>query len=150
MRPAPALAAFGTTAAVLLTLTSAAQAATPAVQITKVYYDSPGSDRGGNTSLNGEYVVLKNTTKKAINLEKWLLRDKTGHKYRFPKFTLKPGKSVTVRSGEGNDGTSTIFWQQKWYVWNNAGDVAGIYRGSDLKKIDSCSWGRSSKAYVAC
>ncbi|MFF4619765.1 hypothetical protein [Nonomuraea jabiensis] len=26
--------------------------------------------------------------------------------------------------------------------WNNDGDTAGLYRGSDLKKIDGCVWGR--------
>jgi hypothetical protein len=122
-------------------LAAPAQATTPAVMFAKVYFDSPGSDRGSNTSLNGEYVVLKNTTSKSIQLEKWILRDKTGYKYRFPTFTLKAGKSVTVRSGQGKDSSTTLFWQRKWYVWNNTGDTAGIYRGSDLKKIDTCSWG---------
>lgn len=147
MRPAlPALAAVGTAAAVLLTLTPPAQAATPAVQITKVWYDSPGKDTRSNASLNAEYVWLKNTTTKAIQLEKWILRDKSGHKYQFAPFLLKPGKTVTVRTGNGNDGTSTVYWGSGNYVWNNSpgGDTAGIYRGSDLKKIDACSWGRGS------
>lgn len=120
---------------------TAVQAATPVVQIVKVYYDSPGADRRSNASLNAEYVTLKNTTKKSIQLEKWILRDKTGYKYRFLGFLLKPGKTVTVRTGSGNDGTSGVFWNRKQYVWNNDGDTAGIYRGSDLKKIDTCSWG---------
>ena len=34
--------------------------AAPAVRILKIQYDSPGSDTGSNTSLNGEWVVLKN------------------------------------------------------------------------------------------
>ncbi|HEY9371022.1 lamin tail domain-containing protein [Streptomyces sp.] len=133
-------AAAGVVATALVA--SPAQAATPAVMFTKVYYDSPGSDRGGNTSLNGEYVVVKNTTRKAIQMEQWVLRDKNGFKYRFPRFTLKPGKQVTVRSGQGKDSSTTLFWQRKWYVWNNTGDTAGIYRGSDLKRIDVCSWSR--------
>jgi Pentapeptide repeats (8 copies) len=37
-----------------------AQAAPATVYIYKVYFDSPGSDRGSNTSLNAEYVVIKN------------------------------------------------------------------------------------------
>lgn len=32
-----------------------AQAAPATVYIYKVYFDSPGSDRGSNTSLNAEY-----------------------------------------------------------------------------------------------
>ena len=146
MRPAPALAAVGTAAAVLLTLTPPAQAATPAVMFTKVFYDSPGKDTRSNASLNAEYAQLKNTTTKAIPLERWILRDASGHKYRFGAFVLKPGKTVTVRTGDGNDGTSTVYWGSGNYVWNNSpgGDTAGIYRGSDLKKIDTCSWTRGS------
>ncbi|MFI7642986.1 lamin tail domain-containing protein [Nonomuraea sp. NPDC049400] len=136
------LAASGVAAALLPFASTSAMAATPVVQITKVYYDSPGSDRGGNASLNGEYVVLRNTSKKSIQLEKWILRDETGYKYRFPRFILKPGKSVTVRSGQGYTSSTTLYWGRKWYVWNNDGDTASLYRGSDLKKIDTCSWGR--------
>ncbi|MFI7126016.1 lamin tail domain-containing protein [Nonomuraea sp. NPDC050153] len=132
-------AAAGTLA--LACLAAPAQAANPAVMFTKVYYDSPGKDTRSNSSLNAEYVVLLNTTKKAIQLEGWVLRDKTGYKYRFVPFLLKPGKTVTVRTGSGNDGSSSVFWNRKQYVWNNTGDTAGIYRASDLKRIDTCSWG---------
>lgn len=132
-------AAAGTLA--LASLAAPAEAATPAVQIVKVHYDSPGKDSRSNTSLNAEYVVLKNTTSKTIQLQKWVLRDKAGYKYRFLGFLLKPGKTVTVRTGSGNDGSSGVFWNRRQYVWNNDGDSAAIYRGSDLKKIDACAWG---------
>ncbi|MEV0197367.1 hypothetical protein [Nonomuraea sp. NPDC050691] len=44
-----------------------------------------------------------------------------------------------------------VFWKTRWYVWNNSpgGDTADIYRGSDLKKIDTCSWRRGSDS-TAC
>ncbi|MEV0994676.1 lamin tail domain-containing protein [Nonomuraea sp. NPDC050202] len=132
-------AAAGTLALALVA--APAQAANPAVMFTKVYFDSPGKDTRSNSSLNAEYVVLLNTTRKAIQLEDWILRDKTGYKYRFLPFLLKPGKTVTVRTGSGNDGSSGVFWNRKQYVWNNDGDTAGIYRASDLKRIDTCSWG---------
>src|SRR5215218_5245707 len=35
--------------------------AASAIQITKVYYNSPGSDTGSNTSLNAEWVRITNT-----------------------------------------------------------------------------------------
>ncbi|WP_433520161.1 lamin tail domain-containing protein (plasmid) [Nonomuraea sp. CA-143628] len=150
MRPAPLL--VSATLASFAVLSPPAYAATPAVQIVKVYYDSPGKDTRSSSSLNAEYASLKNTTGKAIQLERWILRDASGHKYRFGSFLLKPGKTVTVRTGSGNDGPSTVYWGSGNYVWNNSpgGDTAGIYRGSDLKKIDTCSWGRSSKAYTTC
>ena len=37
-----------------------AQAAPATVYIYKVYFDSPGSDTGSNSSLNAEYVVIRN------------------------------------------------------------------------------------------
>ena len=37
-----------------------AQAPPATVYIYKVYYNSPGSDTGRNTSLNAEYVVIRN------------------------------------------------------------------------------------------
>ncbi|MGW0806635.1 lamin tail domain-containing protein [Nonomuraea sp. NPDC002799] len=143
------LASAITAAAVLPLAATPAHAATPAVQFVKVFYDSPGSDRGGNTSLNGEYAVLRNTTKQAVQLENWILRDDTGYKYTFHAFTLKPGKSVTVRSGQGTDTTTVLYWGRKWYVWNNDGDTAGLYRASDLKKIDACGWQRGNTA-ISC
>ncbi|MFE5484087.1 lamin tail domain-containing protein, partial [Streptomyces sp. NPDC056527] len=42
----------------LLALPSPAQAA-GSVHLYKVYYDSPGTDRGANASLNAEYVVIR-------------------------------------------------------------------------------------------
>ncbi|WP_327048916.1 lamin tail domain-containing protein [Microbispora sp. NBC_01189] len=64
-----------------------------AVRITKIYYDSPGSpDTGSNSSLNGEYVQIRNTTRKAVSLKGWTMCDKTkqaGHAYTFGAFTLK-------------------------------------------------------------
>ena len=33
--------------------------ASAAIRITKIYFDSPGADTGSNTSLNAEYVVIK-------------------------------------------------------------------------------------------
>jgi hypothetical protein len=32
-----------------------------AVKIHKIYFDSPGADNGSNTSLNAEYIVIRNT-----------------------------------------------------------------------------------------
>ena len=55
------LAALIAVVGATLGIAGPAQAATPAVQITKVYYNSPGTDTGSNTSLNAEWVRLTNT-----------------------------------------------------------------------------------------
>lgn len=146
----PALLALATTVTMLVVGALPAQAATPAVQITKVYYDSPGSDLRSNTSLNGEYVVVKNTTTKAINMGGWVISDKTGYRYAFRSgVTLKAGKTYTLRTGTGHDGTSGVFWNRGAYVWNNDKDTAYVRR-SDGKLIDSCSYSSTRVDYTNC
>ena len=136
---APVVAAV--TLATVGLVSAPAQAATPPVMIKKVYVDSPGSDTGSNGSLNAEYVWLTNTTNKAVNLQRWTLRDKANHVYTFPSLVVGAGKSVLLRSGKGSNTTATVFWQQSWYVWNNAGDTAYLRTPSGAL-MDSCSWNK--------
>lgn len=105
-------------------LPGAATAATPPIKITKIYFDSPGADRGGNKSLNAEYVRITNTTTKARSLKGWTLKDKQGFTYRFPTFTLKAKASVYVHTGKGTATASHRYYNRGWYVWNNTGDTA--------------------------
>ncbi|HEY7273864.1 MAG TPA: lamin tail domain-containing protein [Actinoplanes sp.] len=127
-----------------------AQAATPAVQITKVYYNSPGSDTGSNTSLNAEWVRLTNTRTYTINLKGWTLRDKASHVYTFTSdYSLGAGKRVYIHTGKGTNGSPDYqhrYWARAWYVWNNTGDTAYV-RNPSGTLIDSCSWGSGSYTY---
>ena len=140
-----ALVALGGTVAV----SAPASAATPPIRIVKIQYDSPGSDKGGNTSLNAEYVVLKNTTRGARSLTGWTLRDKQGFTYKFPKFTLKAGASVTIHTGKGKATASHRYYNYtgRRYVWNNTGDTAYV-RDSKGKLVDSWAFkDKSGPAY---
>jgi hypothetical protein len=121
----------------LLVAPSASAATT--VKIDFVYFDSPGSDTGSNSSLNAEYVTLKNVTSKARTITGWTLRDKTGYTYRFPTFTLKAGASVKVRTGKGTASSYNRYYNFTWYVWNNAGDTAYLKNASGTT-VDSCTW----------
>jgi hypothetical protein len=143
------LSAAAVLAAGVIVVAQPAQAAVPAVQITRVWYDSPGTDRRTNASLNAEYVRIKNTTRKTINLEEWTLRDKTGYTYLFEALVIKPGKTITIRTGQGDGGTSTVYWGRRAYVWNNDTDTAYLRRG-DGKLIDSCSYNGTRNGYVNC
>lgn len=144
-------------AASVVAVAQPAYAAAPAVQITKIYYDSPGSpDNGGNGSLNGEYVQVRNMTKKAVNLRGWTMRDATrrqDHIYTFGTFTLKPGKTVTLRTGKGKDSSTTRYWGRSGgtlaYIWNQAKDTAYL-RNAAGKLIDSCSYNSSRDDYKVC
>jgi hypothetical protein len=128
---------------------SPAAAAPPRIEITKVYYNSPGADKGSNASLNDEWVRLTNRRTSAINLKGWMLRDKAKHIYTFKTtFKLQPGKHVYIRTGKGTDSTKNRYWGRSWYVWNNSGDKAYL-RNASGTLIDSCSWG-SSGSYTYC
>lgn len=58
-----------------------ANAATGVV-IWNAYYDSPGPDRDGNTSLNAEYIALKNTSSSTKTITGWTLRNTAGATYK--------------------------------------------------------------------
>ncbi len=132
-----------------LTVAAPAQAATPAIQVTKVYYNSPGTDNRSNTSLNAEYVRLTNKRSYTINLKNWTLRDKAGYLYRFTTdLKVAPGANVYVHTGRGTNTGTHRYWGRSAYVWNNTGDTAYL-RNAAGATIDTCSWG-SSGSYTYC
>ncbi|GAA3082669.1 lamin tail domain-containing protein [Streptosporangium carneum] len=132
-------------------------AAAPAIQITRIWYNSPGSpDFGANSSLNGEYVQIKNTTRKAVSLKGWTVRDKTrrdDHIYTFGAFTLSGGKTVTLRTGKGRNSATTRYWGRSGgtlaYIWNQSKDTAYL-RDPSGTLIDSCSYNSAKVEYVDC
>ncbi|SDS27978.1 lamin tail domain-containing protein [Actinopolymorpha singaporensis] len=134
--------------AVSLAATVPAQAATPAVMFTMAYYNSPGTDTGSNTSLNAEYVRLKNTRTYAINLKNYTVRDKSNHVYTFTSFSLGAGKSVYIHTGKGTNTSVHRYWGRSAYVWNNTGDTAYL-RNNNGTQLDTCSWG-STGSYTYC
>ena len=79
-----------------------------------------------------EIVVIENTGNSSQNLTGWKIED-DGPKYtfNFPSgFSLEPGSSVELISGESEDDTDkTIFWNNS-SVWNNNGDTASLFDSS--------------------
>ncbi|GAB2824691.1 hypothetical protein GCM10022221_23350 [Actinocorallia aurea] len=119
--------------------TTASAAAKPTLRFGKIQYDAPGADNGGNAHLNKEYVVLKNAGGKAVKLKNWTLRDAQNHVYKFPAFTLKAGRSVTVHTGKGKNSAMHLYMQRGWYIWNNSGDTATL-RDAQGTKVLSKTW----------
>lgn len=134
-----------------------AHSAAPPVKIIKIYYDSPGSpDNGSNKSLNGEYVQLKNMTKRAISLKGWTIRDATrrkDHIYTFRAFTLGAGKTVTLRTGKGKDTKTNLYWGRSGgtlaYIWNQTRDTAYLRNAAGVL-VDKCSYNSSRHDYKIC
>ncbi|MFI9748025.1 MULTISPECIES: lamin tail domain-containing protein [unclassified Streptomyces] len=132
----------------VLLLPSPAQAA-GSVHLYKIYYDSPGSDRGATSSLNAEYVQIRNTTGAAVNLRGWTVTDAANHKYTFGSFTLGKGKIVTVRTGRGTNTSANVYQNRGWYVWNNDKDTATL-RKSNGTRVDTCSYNSTRVDYKWC
>jgi hypothetical protein len=123
--------------------------AAPPVQISTIWYDSPGSDRGGAASLDAEYVTLKNTSTKTQTITGWTLRDAAKHVYTFPRTTIAAGKTVKVHTGPGTNSTAHRYWGKTWYVWNNDKDTAAL-RTSSGATVDTCSYKGAKAGYTTC
>ena len=139
--------AAGTAAIVVLTA-APADAATSPVRFAGIQYNAPGSDTSRN--VNGEYVKITNYGGKAVTITRWTVRDKAGHTYRFPRYTIKAHDSLWLRSGKGTHSHRTFYWGSGWHIWNNTGDTATLRNASGTWK-DSCSWsGSTSSGWKTC
>jgi hypothetical protein len=120
-----------------------AQAAPATVYIYKVYYNSPGSDTGSNTSPNAEHVVIRNDDDVSHSVSGWTVRDAAGHVYKFGTLRLGAGKQAVIHTGKGTTYTTStsrhLYWGRGWYVWNNTGDKV-ILRRADGSLKDTCSY----------
>src|SRR6266540_6441438 len=79
----------------------AAQSSAPAsaaycVGIYRIYYNSPGSDTGSNSSLNGEWIQLHNRCSTSRSLTYAKIKDAAGHTYTFSSYALGGGRYVKV------------------------------------------------------
>ncbi|MDT0309343.1 lamin tail domain-containing protein [Streptomyces sp. DSM 44917] len=119
------------------------------VHLYKIYYDSPGTDRGANSSLNAEYVQIRNTTGSSVSLRGWTVRDRANHTYTFGSYTLGAGKTVTVRTGSGTNTSANRYQNRSWYVWNNDADTATLRR-SNGTTADTCSYNSTRYDYRMC
>ncbi|MBW5426249.1 lamin tail domain-containing protein [Streptomyces sp. BG9H] len=150
MAPA-ALAA--TALAVSLLAASPASAATARHQgglhLGTIQYDSPGRDTRSNSSLNAEWVNIHNSTRSAIQLKGYQLKDDTGYTYTFGSYNIGAGKTVKVRTGKGTNASGVRYWGQSNYVWNNTSDKARLLKPSGSLQ-DSCAWSRGDGGVKSC
>jgi Lamin Tail Domain len=133
---------------VVLTVATPAQAAAR-MQIGEIWYNSPGSDRGGNASLNHEWVQLHNTSGSWITMTGWTLRDPKHHVYTFGTYKIKPHGYVKIHTGKGTNTQTDRYWGKAWYVWNNTGDTATL-RDNRGRLLDQCTYKGKSQGYVFC
>lgn len=144
LRRAAVVTAAAAVALVPLALPVAADAAVKRpVDIVRVHFNPAGADRPGGEGR--EFIELRNTSGRTIDLTGYVIRDSGPQTYRFPRgFRLAAGRTVIVRSGTGRNAGSTLYWGKRSYIWNNTGDVARLYspRGA---QIETCDFTRSIK-----
>ena len=132
----------------VLTIQLPAQASAR-IQFGEIWYNSPGSDRGGATSLNHEWVQLHNTSGARITMTGWTLRDVAHHVFTFGTFTIKPHAYVKIHTGPGRDTQTDLYWGSGWYIWNNTGDTATLKAGNG-KRVDRCLYTQASDPEAHC
>ncbi|MET9699603.1 lamin tail domain-containing protein [Streptomyces sp. NPDC006529] len=113
------------------------------VMIGEVQYDSPGRDDRTNRSLNGEWVEVKNTGRKPVDLRGYTLTDREGNSYRFHGLTLAGHSSVKVHTGKGRDTAHDVYQNRNHYVWDKR-DAATL-RNDHQRILDSKSWGKRGR-----
>ncbi|ANS79432.1 Competence-like protein [Serinicoccus hydrothermalis] len=144
--PARLLSALGATTVLTAALALGAGPvpsveAASALRFTTFVADPAGKDDRTNAHINREKISVKNTGRSTVTLSGYTIRDKQNHSFTFPKnTTVKPGKTVTVHTGKGTNGSGRFYWGQGNYVWNNTpGDTATL-RSSGGSVQDTCTF----------
>jgi Lamin Tail Domain len=119
------------------------------VGIYRVYYNSPGTDTGSNSSLNGEWIQLRNRCSTASSLTYAKIKDAAGHTYTFGSYALGGGKYVKVHTGKGTNTATDRYQGRSWYVWNNDKDTAYLYNRFGTR-LDTCSYNNRYASSVYC
>lgn len=126
-----------------------AQASAYRMQISEIWYNSPGLDTGTNASLDNEWVQLHNTSGSSINLTGWTLRDKAGHVFVFGSYAIRPHGYVKIHTGHGTPTQTDRYWNHSWYIWNNTGDTA-ILKNQGGSTIGKCTYVGTTRGYTYC
>ncbi|MGW2820365.1 lamin tail domain-containing protein [Streptomyces sp. NPDC001443] len=113
----------------------------PQVEITDVQADSPGRDERSNHSLNKEWVELTNSTRQAVDLDGWTLRDDFGRTYTFHHYRLDGRDTVRIHTGQGRDTRTDLYQDRRHHVWDNDRGTLTL-RDNRGRFVDDESWGR--------
>ncbi len=110
------------------------------MQISEIFYNSPGPDHGSNASLNAEWVLLHNTSGSRITMTGWTLHDGgQKHTFTFGTYTIDAHGFVKIHTGKGGRTQTNRYWNLSWYVWNNTGDTATL-KDNHGNVLDRCSY----------
>lgn len=84
--------------------------------------DAPGDD---NQNLNEEYITFKVLV--SGSLKGYAVEDAVAHRYNFPDRTFTAGQVFRLRTGQGVDTQTDLYWGATGQaIWNNNGDTIKI------------------------
>jgi hypothetical protein len=97
-----------------------------------------GTFNPAGTDLPKEHVVVENCDTTPVELRGWTLRDRSGHIYTFPNFTLGSKGAVNVWTKRGPNSQTDLFMNRDAPVWTNTGDVAILrdQAGQEISRYD--------------
>jgi hypothetical protein len=113
---------------------------TPALQFRTAQYNAPGTDTNKNSSLNNEWISIRNYGPTTKNLKGYSVRDAQNNVYTFKTdFSLAPDKYVRIHTGKGTNTATDRYWGRTTHVWGNTTDTATL-RKPDKATNDTCRW----------
>jgi hypothetical protein len=120
------------------------------IQFRTIQYNAPGTDTNKNSSLNNEWIGIRNYGAATKNLKGYTLRDAQNNVYTFKTdFSLGPDKAVRIHTGKGTNTATDRYWGRTTHVWGNTRDNA-ILRNADRLTKDACSWSTGGAGSKVC
>lgn len=107
------------------------------LKIIHIEADAPGSDR---ENPNGEWVEIANQGSEPVPMKGYTLKDEANHIYTFGDFTVAPGASFRLFSGQGQDSQTELYWGLFGEsIWNNDSDAAFL-RDAEGALVDTFAY----------
>jgi micrococcal nuclease len=99
--------------------------------------NAPGDDR---ENPNGEWIEIANQGSTAVDMQGYTLKDAANNIYTFGIFTVRPGRTFRLHSGQGEDSGLALYWGLVGTsVWNNDTDAAFL-RDRNGALVDSFAY----------
>jgi micrococcal nuclease len=108
-----------------------------ALKIVQIQADAPGND---SENPNGEWIEIANQGNEPVQMQGYTLKDEANHIYTFGNFTVAPGSSFRLYSGQGQNNATELYWGFSGEsVWNNNSDAAFL-RDNQGALVDSFAY----------
>lgn len=110
-----------------------ALAQTISISIANIFYDGSGDKEPD------EYIVIRNDSDGAVQLQGWRLHDEANHIFRFPEFLIQPGQECRIYTNEIHTDTCGFsFGETGSAVWNNSGDCVTLLDAQGNEVVKRC------------